>query len=149
MIIDNPKSVNGVKLTKELTVAGIANTGVSPMAKRLVINVSETDESAAMAVYDAHDPTPDIVYNIEPQSPNVRVGKSLSITAQGAPNETVTLYAYPFLQSPTVDDELDPVTLDADGRGSVSFAPLSAGEYAIRGKDGALADIVSIVKVVA
>ena len=61
MIINNPKQVDAIKLGKELLLVGIEHNGMSPTPKTLTIAlVDENYEDTAKAVYDAHDPNPDI-----------------------------------------------------------------------------------------
>ena len=95
---------------------------------------------------DPADPEP-IVYNISPSQNNAVVGSDVVISVNSEPSVQVTLYVYSSVQSPTIGDEYD-VSIDENGKGSVTFTPQNAGEYAIRGKSGALAAIVAIIKVV-
>lgn len=87
-------------------------------------------------------------YTITPDDNHTVINNPVDITVTGAANEAVTLYAYPVTDVPDVSHELD-VALDADGRGVVPFVADSAGQWAIRGKAGALATVVSIILVVA
>ena len=138
--------INVGKLHKQIEAAGIEISGCNANGIVWDADGNEIQSRADVeAIIAAHNPT---IYIITPDDNHTVINNPVDITVIGAANEAVTLYAYPVTDVPDVSHELD-VALDADGRGVVPFVADSAGQWAIRGKAGELANIVSIILVVA